>query len=280
MFSFVQCLLAAAEEGYCGMNLYDPLRALHSWSWCIDLETGRLPAAAMLIDGRHLTLPAYVRELATTLLHMCEQGLIGADVAPQATEMLPRIIELAGYAEEGSLLRCGRHLGWASKLLCLIQACNQHGTSLSDARIRLADHDFGHTDPEHGTVWQLWDEGLVDPLVDREEAAACLTQGPVESRDWGRGRIIDKFFESITDVDWSFVDLRADEDRWSPRLRIEMPYLDSLNKSRCEPLIEAATDPVQLSQWLVDRTGGVVRQADPLDDISRQVATVPYLHNP
>jgi hypothetical protein len=195
--------------------------------------------------------------------------------------MLPRIIDLAGYAEEGSLLRCGRHLGWASKLLCLIQACNQHGTALSDARIRLADHDFGHTDPEHGTVWHLWSEGLVDPLVDRADAEACLMQGPAESRDWGRGRIIDKFFESVADVDWSFVDLRSDEDRWSPRLRIEMPSLDSLNKSRCESLIEAATDPVQLSQWLVDRTGGVVRQADPLDDISRQVAAVPqHAHIP
>ena len=109
--------------------------------------------------------------------------------------MLPRIIDLAGYAEEGSLLRCGQHLGWASKLLWLIQLCNQHGTSLGDAAIRLADHDFGHTDPAHGTVWQLWEQGLVDPLVDRAAAEACLVAGPAESRDWGRGRIIDKFFE-------------------------------------------------------------------------------------
>jgi len=275
MFSFIQCLLAAAEEGYCGMNLYDPLRALHTWSWNLDLQTGRLPATAMLVDGRHLTLPAYVRELATTLLRMCEDGLIGEDVAPQATEMLPRIVDLASYAEEGSLQQCGRQLDWASKLLCLIHACHQDGLALSDARIRLADHDFSHTDAEYGTVWRLWDAGLVDPLVDRADAVACLAEGPAESRDWGRGRIIDRFFDSVTDVDWSYVDLRVDAQHWSPRLRIEMPSLDSLSKDRCGTLIDTAADAVQLSQRLADRTGSVVRHADPLDDISHQVASGP-----
>lgn len=276
MFSFVQCVLAAAEEGYCGMNLFEPLRALRAWSWCTDLQTGRLPATAMLVDGRRLTLPAYVSELATILLRMCERGLITEDVAPQATQMLPRIIDLAGYAEEGSLLQCGKHLGWASKLLWLIQLCNQHNASFGDAAIRLADHDFGHTDPAQGAVWRLWDQGLVDPLIDRSAAEACLVSGPAESRDWGRGRIIDKFFDSVADVDWSYVDLRSDTDRWSPRVRIELPHLDSLNRHEFEPLIEAAGSPNQLSRSLADRTGVVARQTDPLDDVPRRLAAASY----
>jgi hypothetical protein len=275
MFSFLQCMLAAAEEGYCGMNLYDPLRALRAWSWCTDLNTGRLPAAATLVDGRRLTLPAYVSELATILLRMCERKLITPEVAPQATEMLPRIIDLAGYAAEGALLRCSRQLGWASKLLWLIQLCDQRGAALSDPAIRLADHDFGHTDPRRGTVWQLWEQGLVDPLVDRAAAERCLVSGPAESRDWGRGRIVDKFHESVADIDWSFVDLRSAEGRWSPRLRIDLPYLDSLNRAGFEPLIEAADDPLQLSQRLAGaRSGGASRPTDRRDDVAHPAVPV------
>ncbi len=106
LFSLLQCILAAAEEGYCGMNLFDPVRALRVWSWNMEPRTGKLPATARLVDGRRLTLPAYIRELTETLLQMCEAGLITPQVAPQAFEMLPRIIELTRYAEEGSMTRC------------------------------------------------------------------------------------------------------------------------------------------------------------------------------
>ena len=277
MFSFLQCLLAAAEEGYCGSNLYDPIRALRTWSWRMDLQNGRLPATAMLVDGRHLSLPAYVRELATVLLEMCRKGLITDEIAPQATEMLPLVIDLANYAEEGSLMHCAKHLSWASKLLWLTQLCDQNGASFADAEIRLADHDFGHTDPKQGTVWRLWEEGLVDPLINLSDARECLAEGPAESRDWGRGRIIDKFHDYVSDVDWSYISLTSGEDRWSPRLRIDMPHLDSLNKAQFAGLIDAAADPAQLGQVLNAQEAGATQRTDPLDNIHRQLAVVQHV---
>jgi hypothetical protein len=277
MFSLLQCLLAAAEEGYCGLNLYDPIRALRSWSWRIDPAQGRLPATAMLVDGRRLTLPAYLRELATVLLQMCQQGLITEETAPQATEMLPLVIDLTHYAEEGSLMQCGRHLTWASKLLWLTQLCQQSGVGWDDASIRLADHDFGHSDPEQGAWWQLWQAGLVDPLFEIDEAQACLCQGPAESRDWGRGQVIQKFYDSVSAVDWSYVELTSGSDRWSPRQRIQFPRLDSLNQAQFASLIEAARNPEQLSQMLDMQTLGTTRRTDPLDDLTGQLATIQYV---
>ena len=87
------------------MILFDPVRSLQTWSWNIDPRTGRLPATATLIDRRELTLPAYMRELTAMLLRMCEANLITPQVAPQALEMLPRILELTHYVEECSLVR-------------------------------------------------------------------------------------------------------------------------------------------------------------------------------
>jgi hypothetical protein len=118
--SFLQCLLAAAELGYCGHNLYDPVRALRIWSWGLDLRSGKLPQTALLVDGRQLTLPAYIAELTGKLLALCEQGLIGEDVAPGARELLPLVLDLARFAEEGSLNRCAKHLYWAAKLIYLL----------------------------------------------------------------------------------------------------------------------------------------------------------------
>lgn len=274
LFSFLQCVLAAAEEGYCGMVLYDPLRALRTWSWRIDLQTGRLPATALLIDGRHLTLPAYLGELASLLLKMCEQGLITEETAPQARQLLPLVVDLARHAEAGALMPCAKHLSWASKLLWLTQLCEERGGGLADAEIRLADHDFGHTDPQQGALWQLWEEGLVDPLVSLDEARARLAEGPAESRDWGRGRIIDKFYDFVSDVDWSYVDLTAGEDRWSSRLRINLSRLDSLNKAQSADLIAAAANPAHLGQLLNAQADGATRRTDPLDELPQHLAQV------
>jgi hypothetical protein len=188
--------------------------------------------------------------------------------------MLPRIIDLAAYAREGSIVRCARHLSWAAKLLWLTQLCSQDGVALGDAQTRVADHDFCHTDPQRGTLWRLWDQGMVDPLVTPDDAEACLIAGPQESRDWGRGRIIERFYDDIADVDWSYVELRSGEGLWSPRLRIEMPQLDTLSKRRSQEIIEAATDPQHLSQLLASQ-GDSVTRAHPLDDVSLQVAVVP-----
>ncbi len=277
MFSLMQCLLAAAEEGYCGLNLYDPIHALRSWSWRFDPVQGRLTSTAALIDGRRLTLPAYMRELATVLLQMCQQGLITDKIAPQATEMLPLLVDLTHYVEEGSLVQCGRHLTWASKLLWLTQLCQQRGVGFGDPSIRLADHDFGHTDPEQGAWWQLWEAGMVDPLIGLDEARSSLAQGPWESRDWGRGKLIHKFYDEVSAVDWSYVQLTTGSDRWSPRQRIDFPHLDSMNRPEFANLIEAARDPHHLAQLLDARSLGTTYRTDPVDDIPGQLAAVQFV---
>ncbi len=171
---FVQCLLAAAEEGFCGANLADPVYALRSWSWGLDLNTGRLTATAQLVDGRHVTLPQYIRELAGMLLGMVENRLISESIVPGAAELLSIIIELTDRCEAGDLLSCSKHLDWAAKLLVLVQLCRAPGTRLGDADTRLADQDYGNTDPNRGWFWRLWQDGAIDPLVPFSGAEALL----------------------------------------------------------------------------------------------------------
>ena len=264
--SFVQCVLAAAEERDAHLVLCDPVRALRLWSWHVDTDTGQLTGEATLIDGRSMTLPQYMRELTERFLKMCESGLITPEVAPEALDILPRIIELTHFLEEGAINRCAQHLDWAAKLLCLLGS----GKSFEDPAARLMDHDYSNTDPQRGAFWRLWEDGLIDPLVDMDDAIACLKGPPADTRAWARGKLIERYSDQTSDVNWSHVEIRRGGGRWGPRLRIEFPELDSLNRGRFEPILERATDVDHLEELLDDEQRG---PSDPLNNVTDYLAS-------
>lgn len=268
--SFVQCLLAAAEEKFASLQLLEPVNALHGWSCGLDLETGCMPRRATLIDGRQLTLPEYMQELTQVLLRMCESGLIGPDIAPRAVELLPRIIELAGQAENGSLEGCARHLTWAAKLFYLLNLCADQGVELGEAATRVADHDFGNTDSSRGVIWRLWEEGLVDPLVTPADVERAWRQPPANTRDSVRGRIIERFGNAVSDADWSYVELRETADRWGRRLRVDLPHIDGRSCAEIGAIVESSDTVQQLSEGLKGRNAA--RSRDPFDDLSEDLA--------
>lgn len=274
--TFVQCALAAAEEGFCREIVFNPVRALHAWSWQVDLATGALTGTATLISGEKVTLPVYMRRLAAAFLEMCEGGLITDEIAPDAGEMLGKIVELTRYAEERSVARCATHLTWAAKMLRLVHLSTERGLAFDDPVIRLADHDFLDTCHRRGALWELMRQGRIDPLASLDDAAATLRDGPAESGAWGRGRLIQRFHPEITAVEWDLVELRRTADTWGPRLRIDLPSLDSLSRERFQEVIDGARDVDDLRRRLDDGPeAAYARYQDPMNDISRQLAVLP-----
>jgi hypothetical protein len=265
--SYLQCALAAVEDGYCGMQLFEPVRALRIWSWTFDLRNGKFSERAQLVDGRKLTLPEYVADFARQLLKMVESGLINEQIAPQAGDNLARIIELASFAQEGSIQLCARQIDWAAKLLMLLGS----GEPLGNAASRQADHDFTNTDPRRGALWRLIDEGLVDAPAELDRIDASIAAPPVDSRAWGRGKLIEQFASQITDVDWSRIEFRLSTDRWGRRGTIEMPKLDGFTKYELDGLLTRAGDLPRLHELLQRTDGRNVRQIDPLDDVCSQL---------
>jgi proteasome accessory factor A len=269
--SLVQTIFAAAEEGYCGLNLFDPVKALRTWSFSLDMQSGRLGETALLADGTRMTLPQYVRAVCTVLLEMVESGLIGEDVAPEARELLPTIIELTHQLEAGALLRCARHLDWCVKALFLLNLCVERGATFGDATTRLASFDYSNTNPERGWFWKLWKAGEIDPLVSREEVDRSLVTPPPESRAWGRAMLIRRFHDRIAAVAWDHVDLSRDAtgSRWSPRLKIGLPELESLNQAELEPILSQVRDIGDLERLLRQRA--LTAESDPVMEISTQL---------
>ncbi len=252
--AFLQSLLAASERGFVGPILWEPVHALRTWSWGLDLRAVRLNAVAPLADRRTIALPEIVAEIASWLLRLHEAGDLPDDAAPEWRALLPRVVELAGDLARGDVARCGRHLDWAAKLLVLLHASGDGSLEFGDPEMRLLDHDFANTDPEAGAFWRLWARGAVDPLVRDEDVDACLRDGPPECRGWARGRLVQRFAPEITAIDWDRVELRLDGDRFARRARISMPRVDSLRRDAFEPLLTESRDAGRLAD-LLERTG-------------------------
>jgi hypothetical protein len=247
------------------------------WSWGMDLSTTTLPAEALLVDGRKLTLPVYIRELTTVMLQMVEGGLISEDVAPHAKELLPIIIETTHYAEEGSLAALAKHSDWAALLMVLLGMCHQPGARLGDPPSVLAMQDYSNTDPRRGLFWQLLDQGLVDPMINNDDVERCLRDGPNGSRAWARGRLVQKFHQWITDIDWSYVEMLRSSSRWGARLRIEMSRLDSLPRAEFEPIFAAARNVDELDM-LMRQFEAATSASDPVFEIGSQLETDPIVY--
>jgi hypothetical protein len=267
----VQMIFAAAEEGYCGLNLFDPVKALRTWSFSLDMQSGRLPEPALLADGTRMTLPQYLRAVCTVLLEMAESGLIGEDVVPEATELLPIIIELTHQLDAGALAQCSKHLDWCAKVLFLLNLCVDGGASFGDATTRLASFDYTNTNPRRGWFWSLWEAGQVDPLVSREDVEQALAEPPPESRAWGRAGIIRRFHRSVAAVSWDHVTLVRDDaaSRWTPRLKIALPELDSLCREEFEPILSQARNVDHLERLL--RQQELARESEPAMEINSQL---------
>jgi hypothetical protein len=270
--STLQCCLAAAELGFGGLGLDEPVRALTAWSYGLDLTTGRLTGIARLADGERITLPHYMRRMVSYLIGLVDDGSIPEEVAPGAAELLPLVLELTHFLEEGSMERYAPHLDWAAKLLVLVDLCDRDGMKLDDMPIRVADHDYASSDPNRGHFWRLWDWGRVDPLVSREEVSACLCDGPEEGRGWARGRLIRDYGDRITDVDWSRVELRGEGSFWGSRVHIGMPRPGSLSREVFEPVLAAASDPHEI-QRLLPTDPVVPPQADAAGDLRDEIVT-------
>ena len=234
--------------------------------------TIRVLRKVQMADGRKLTLPEYVGELAAVLLEMCASGLIPEETAPEARILLPRVVALAEDAAAGRLAECARHLDWAAKLMVLLDVAAGECGRLESPAVRLADHDFGSTDPARGAFWRLWEADRIDPLVTREDVARCLTDGPASSRGWARGRLIQKFSEQVSEVDWDAVELRMSQDLWGRRLKVALPRPNSHGRATFGPILERAHDVAELAELLEDDE--TASETDPVITIEEQIQTL------
>jgi hypothetical protein len=106
--------------------------------------------------------------------------------------------------------------------------------------------------------------------VTHEQVAAALAAPPANTRDAVRGRILARFADDVSDVDWSYVELRESGDRWGPRVRIDLPHLDHASCADVGRVVEQAQSVEELARAL--KRLSAARSRDPLDDFLGDLA--------
>jgi len=269
---YLQAVLAAAEAHWCGPTLRDPVRALRSWSFGLDPGSGEATGVAERLDGRAVTLAEFVGEVASSLRDGLDALGVAWSVAPDVGELLDRIVVLATELGRGSLELPSRHLGWAAKLLWLRAVRDRFGGGLESPRVRLADHDFLDTDPSLGTIWKLWRRGVVDPLVGESDVERAIAVGPRDSRAFLRGRLIRRFGDALTDVDWDRVEVRQGAGVFAPRWRLDLPSLEGPAPDAVASAIGSARDVQELEERL-SFPDARPRPVDPIESFDRELDT-------
>ncbi len=78
--------------------------------------------------------------------------------------------------------------------------------------------------------------------------------------------------EAIAEVEWSYVELRRSEGRWNPRLKVDMPRLDGLNRNEFEAIITVARDVDELDRLLRKHLSQAAGRRDPVMEVALQLA--------
>ncbi|MFW6599676.1 depupylase/deamidase Dop [Propionibacteriaceae bacterium Y2011] len=144
------------------------------------------------------------------------------------------------YAEAGKLLDAWQdvldtlerdplelrdRLEWVAKWSLLQSYVDRDGLPWSAPKLALIDLQFCDLDPERGLYAALERRGRIRRLVDPAEVAAAVTRPPDDTRAHFRGRVMDKFGESVVAASWDTLILDVPGRRTLQRLELVDPFV-------------------------------------------------------
>ncbi len=129
---------------------------------------------------------------------------LGADADKQTRDVLDRW--------ESVLLRlrtdpvsCRRELDWVAKLALLESYRERDGLEWDDPKLRLIDLQYADLRPDKGLYQRLVARGSIDRLLTDDEVTRAVSEPPVDTRAYFRGRCLAKYPDRIAAASWDSV---------------------------------------------------------------------------
>ncbi|WP_110205548.1 depupylase/deamidase Dop [Nocardioides daejeonensis] len=205
-----------------------------------------------LANGRELTgvqLQWEYLELAQKYV----QEKWGNDIDRQTVDVLARWESVLTRLERDPM-ECARELDWVAKLGLLEQYRDRDGLEWSDPKLHLIDLQYADIRPERGLYQRLVQRGRMERLIPEEQVDAAVDTPPEDTRAYFRGRVLEKFADSVAAASWDSVifDLPGKE------ALQRVPTMDPLRGSRAHvgALIDRCDTAEQLFRALTQRTSG------------------------
>ena len=215
-------VLGLIEDGVMPeLTVHDPVRTLHR----VSHDPG-LTQLVTLDDGSTLTaleLQQRIHEAAAA--HV--QDRYGDDADAQTLDVLARWGDLLDRLRRDPM-SCARELDWVAKLRILEGFRERERLDWDHVRLQAIDLQYADVRPERGLYHRLVAKGAVDLLLDPDDVAAAVTDPPLDTRAYFRGRCLERFGGQITAASWDSVIF---EQPGRPSLQ-RVPMLDPLRGTR------------------------------------------------
>nr|WP_133743420.1 depupylase/deamidase Dop [Actinorugispora endophytica] len=193
-------VLAMIEDGFLSadLSLETPVADLRAISHDPGLTHG-----ARLRDGRRMTALQLQGEYLEQARKYVEDRF-GSDVDPDTADVLDRWeAVLATLAEDP--MRLADQLDWVAKLKILEGYRSRDGLDWDHHRLQLVDLQYSDVREDKGLYNRLVARGRMRRLLDESEVREAITEPPVDTRAYFRGRCLAKYADSVAAASWDSV---------------------------------------------------------------------------
>jgi proteasome accessory factor A len=191
VLNLIEDSAAPAEE----WSLANPVQALRSIAKDPTLKT-----TVERKDGQRVT----ACEIQLAYLDAAKAYLKDRDMSPWQAEVLERWEAVLADLEDDPA-KAGRVVDWVTKLTLLEQIKERDGLDWDDPKLALVDLQYHDVRPEKGLYYRLAAAGRVERLVAEQEITRAVTEPPVDTRAFFRGRCLARYAPQIAAAGWDAI---------------------------------------------------------------------------
>ncbi len=226
-FGSTSLVLGLIEAGRCPrIELADPVAALqqvsHDLSLSVPLE---------LADGSHMTAIEIQRMYWQAAAEAVGESA-DADTA-EVVEMWDRF--LTDLAEDP--MRLAAEIDWVAKLQLLTRYQERESLPWNHPKLALIDVQYHDVRPSKGLFYKLEAAGRIRRYTTDEQVAHAVENPPEDTRAYLRGRVVEKFTDSLISASWDSLVFTTGGERL---VRVPMKYPLKGTKELVGEIVESA----------------------------------------
>jgi proteasome accessory factor A len=191
--------------------LRDPVQACGAFSRDPNLE-----ARQPMLSGEARSAVDVVRSYFDVAAEFVASGACDLAV-PRAREIIRLWGETLDLLAERDWGRLARRLDWVLKYQMLQEVLDENpGLTWQSPEIKHLDLEYGSLNRQEGIYWQLEEAGFVDRLVSDRQIERLITNPPLDTRAFTRGKLLQAFEpRQILEIDWDRLKVEARTERSS-----------------------------------------------------------------
>jgi proteasome accessory factor A len=180
------------------LSVERPVGALHAISHDPTLRT-----LVTLKDGTRVTA-VQLQWMFLEQVHAYLTDRYGSELDADTAEIVQRWESVLSRLENDPT-SCARELDWVAKLRLLEGFRQRESLGWGAARLQLIDLQWADVRPEKGLYSRLVARGQIERILDDAAVARAVSEPPIDTRAYFRGRCLTQYGENVAAASWDSV---------------------------------------------------------------------------